>query len=1322
MNPLDWIRQNIIQPIGNEAQQIKPSLQAAQGFVGNQINQGVNFLNNRIQSGQGLIPEIPDDYSDKDTSVGRVRSFILGALNSPAQVINQGVINPTADVSNNFSALQSGSPLQYQNQLSSVGRLGMQLGGNGPQSPLDYVKNLAGVASPIINAEMIPGAANAAEAGFNASPLWQQVAAGAAKNAAIGGAAGAAQGFASPNTNTWQDALGQVIPQATAGAITGGFLGGGSALAGGLAKGAINLGQEYAENGGIVRPAYLGNEDQAKIANIQSNPLLSDAEKQSEIGKIQQSTAAQPNVINTLRAAQESGLAKPIESPRTVLEAQQPNPPEITDQSLGTDTKGQARAAISAKLAAEDQIKLSAQIAQQSAHNAGLVGPDAELFRDTLEHPEDLQKNLSQVSDQGGFMEALNKYRGFTNDVYAVSKNSGRDYPFRSNYYNHEYDLTELKNNPQAAAEYGDFVNQRTQSNASSKSEIPRVFNDLREANGYGDYLQNKYGLENNPFQQKNESVVQDIHDLSARSQRVAGASAFVQRLKEVAPGQVAIGNEETIPQGFLQLWVPGLQDTFVSPELHKQLSVLEPSAFQDNPVIQMIDKANRGLKGLILQGPFHAIKESINFAGDQLGQLKLPNFIQSAQVAGSPTAFTEYLSNLKDSGLLDIATKANLKLGGTDYEDLNNTELSMKSMTFGRLIPYYKLESFKTAIERTGIDVNTPEGLSKAQAIASQVNNFYGGLQNELNGRNKTVQQLLRLGTLAPDFNEGKIRTGINAALSWDGNGAGGLARRQLIGSLAVTALATEIGRRLSTGKWDDLKSLLQNTVLDPNIPLPSQFNKPGSNIQQTVNLPASVAGDLYRLATNPRQAIQSRGGSLLSAADKVVTGKDYYGNPLVNPFQNPNPTMWDNAKALVTSGAELPIPLQNAVSAAQGKISPSSAIVNTIGGRVGNNPNDPKQIANTQYFNNLATFTKSLNPNEQSLFGTLNPTKKDQDGNPVFDKSAITSGANAAELASQPAFAQKYAQFQIQNGSIDPIYKLQGNILVNALQARATTALAGKSALDPNAPSVGKTANDLLQNFSLFQGQQALQKLSGAGNYDPLYDLSDSQAKQVLYVRAQNALGTSGDPKETAIKAQDWYKPFIQQEQQFYTAHPIPAQPNQAPSTAPVYPTMPANLQQYAQYISGLSTPALKAQAYNTPQGQQLDQYYNQLDQYNSQKGANLLGTSLNVAAGKYTPGYIVNPANPTGTSLNLPASGSTSTSGTSVSQALATSAMKRGARRIISSMNKTPSTKRSKVKIPKLTSSKVTFHGKVTKPTTSGFSSRPIGKVRRPSPRLA
>jgi len=299
------------------------------------------------------------------------------------------------------------------------------------------------------------------------------------------------------------------------------------------------------------------------------------------------------------------------------------------------------------------------------------------------------------------------------------------------------------------------------------------------------------------------------------------------------------------------------------------------------------------------------------------------------------------------------------------------------------------------------------------------------------------------------------------------------------------------------------------------------------------------------------------------------------------------------------------------------------------------------------------------------------------------------------------------------------DNIWKLSGDDLKKALQARAATGTTSKDPLDPNSSSTAANSSIYLHNFPLFEGTRAVQRLQGAGNYDPLYDLPDSYARQVLYLRTLSGVQATGDPVAASIKAQSWYRPFQAQESAYYKAHPIPASAGTQNAAGP-YPEMPAELSQYADYIRSLPTSSARAQAYQTPQGQALDAYYAKLNQYNSAKQANLLGTAENVAPTRYAPGYIASPLGATSSTPVLNLGGTGSTGGSSTSQALQTSSLKRAARRTLSSVSR-PKSKGAKVKAPriKLSSSKSHVRQPHVKPVTFA---KPRGTVRRPSGKLA
>jgi hypothetical protein len=258
-----------------------------------------------------------------------------------------------------------------------------------------------------------------------------------------------------------------------------------------------------------------------------------------------------------------------------------------------------------------------------------------------------------------------------------------------------------------------------------------------------------------------------------------------------------------------------------------------------------------------------------------------------------------------------------------------------------------------------------------------------------------------------------------------------------------------------------------------------------------------------------------------------------------------------------------------------------------------------------------------------------------------------------------------------------------------------------------------------------------------------EPLYKLPDNEAAQVIWARSVNALDPGEAhllPTVTAIKAQPFYKNLQAAESTYYNEHPITASATPGKGAAQPYPNMPANLSDYAKQIAAQPTPAAKAALYNTPMGKALDSYYSTLDQYNTQQTAQLIRTPISVPATKYAPGYVASPVGspapgtPSGTLAGAPvqpgvqpisvapASSGSSGSGSSVSKALATSSAHRNARKVLASMSKSHGGS-GRVKAPTFKQVSVKAHVRnipvspVTEPKP-----RPVGKVRRPSPKLA
>jgi hypothetical protein len=247
-------------------------------------NQGgvLDYLNNRIQSGQA-IPNVVNGPSQQFAQEHPVLGYLgymgAGILNAPSNIANKGIINPVADVSNNATALASGQTPQYNQQLSAPGRLGVQLAGGGPQDATSYVKNVAGVADPIVQAYFLRSGANtvAGAAENTATNGVIRTAANAAlHNAPIGAAQGAVSAAADSRATTLPELGMDTLKGGAQGAIGGAAMGfGGSLIGSGFQAVRANIGPKPVApviSDGATPPVAPPNQFEAAAKAIDESP------------------------------------------------------------------------------------------------------------------------------------------------------------------------------------------------------------------------------------------------------------------------------------------------------------------------------------------------------------------------------------------------------------------------------------------------------------------------------------------------------------------------------------------------------------------------------------------------------------------------------------------------------------------------------------------------------------------------------------------------------------------------------------------------------------------------------------------------------------------------------------------------------------------------------------------------------------------------------------------------------------------------------------------------------------------------------------------
>ena len=700
-------------------------------------------------------------------------------------------------------------------------------------------------------------------------------------------------------------------------------------------------------------------------------------------------------------------------------------PPEKTEtENLTQNTKEALAKHFSEQQSLDQRANITTQLISR-----GVKGEDeTALFRNTIEHPENIEENAQKVQNPEDFKNAVKSFQDLTDYVYGRLKTYGSKMGYIEDYYSHLLDLSK----PGEAERLDQFIKAKA-ANTKGYFNKGRVFENIDE-------------LEANGFTLKHPTIQGDISEYIGAAKRELAGRVLPQEIGKARPGEVYSTNfGEAPPASFRQLNVPGATGTYVSPTLNKELYGLNKTDFPT--LVTQFDKFNRGIKEMRLAGGgFHALNTTFDYIGNELAHFRIPRIDEAVRVFFDSNYMNEYKEARLADGTIDKAGQMGVTLGKmSDFSPENVKSVvegaqkydplsAMKRATFDRLINFYKLETVKN-IDTT--DMSPEEKLSTGK----QVNNIFGGQNLLLQNRNAGIQKALHYFLLAPDYQEGRFTRTINAFSQ--GGPAGNLARTSLLGRLVVTAVVAEVGRRIVTGKWDqNVKDAVQNTLLAPNIPSPGQsakgkneiINLPKSNISDIAGIvgAGTVGGFLTPQGINEgiRHFAIGHLGSIASPAFQYVANENYYGQPLTDTFQG-NQSLGTKIGNTVTN--QLPIPVVQVLKVIQGKNTPLDAIINTVGLRV---TSDPNNIGNV-YYRNMAQVTNGFDPNELAAWNTLHPTKKDVDGSIVLTPGLTDSAQKAIIYLNTQKDAQgnpigqtlqnsEVKLAQMTPGSHDPLWSL--------------------------------------------------------------------------------------------------------------------------------------------------------------------------------------------------------------------------------------------------------------------------------------------------------
>ena len=282
---------------------------------------------------------------------------------------------------------------------------------------------------------------------------------------------------------------------------------------------------------------------------------------------------------------------------------------------------------------------------------------------------------------------------------------------------------------------------------------------------------------------------------------------------------------------------------------------------------VKLIDTLNSGIKaGMFGFSPFHIVQEATHGVGHKVNPAKIVHV--DPDNPDHRDAMNHGLMLSDDSG----GTKQFMEgLGsGSIFEKIpviGQVGKAVSDFTFHTMIPSLKiqtyegalkrnLERYKAEIQRGEVSVDDVKYLA-----AKQANDAYGHLNYKDMGRDPTIQHLLRLVTLAPDFLEARFRFALDAAKGFTGAKVG---REQAV-ALGLLGAGFYVTARVLNGLFND-----GDTKLD------HPFSVVAGDREYSMR---SVPEDLYKMVQDPRKFWMGRISPSTRTAIQLGTHRNYRG-----------------------------------------------------------------------------------------------------------------------------------------------------------------------------------------------------------------------------------------------------------------------------------------------------------------------------------------------------------------------------------------------------------------------------------------------------------
>lgn len=336
--------------------------------------------------------------------------------------------------------------------------------------------------------------------------------------------------------------------------------------------------------------------------------------------------------------------------------------------------------------------------------------------------------------------------------------------------------------------------------------------------------------------------------------------------------------------------------DVAIHPELHTRMNAMMGRSairkFYDKPatgfaaipqaLLKNLDVSQAVMKREMfgLFAPFHQVQEGTHaightvnpFFGLEKMEKLTPDMMDAARhglvLKPSRVTGTRYLEGV--GARRQFISSVTRRFGGEAGRRVANAMEGFQTHLFDQYIPSLKWKTYQHALARNmkryskDIAAGTVATADVKALTATQANAAYGHLNLALLDRNPTIQHMMQLTMLAPDFLEARGKFVGQAAKSFI-NSKSGAEQLRAIGILAgVQAGLALIAAQLSGGEWDPKH--------------PFEMTRNGRSYTMR-----SVPEDLFRLFFSgpdvSREFISARLSPVVSKSVQGITGRNYRG-----------------------------------------------------------------------------------------------------------------------------------------------------------------------------------------------------------------------------------------------------------------------------------------------------------------------------------------------------------------------------------------------------------------------------------------------------------